>query len=316
MYQQNGSLLDFDSFLDDRENLEDVEKLSVINVIRNFKPIVIVYESHNAKSDLSFEMLENLNASFIYELTATPKDSSNVIHYTNARELKQENMVKLPVILCNFVNVASVIDNAIVMQNRLEAIAKSENADLRPIVLFQAQSGANEDAQTFEKIKKKLVNIGIEKEQIAIKTAKINELDEINLLDKDCKIRYIITINALKEGWDCPYAYILASIANKNSTADVEQLIGRVLRQPNAIKYKNQDLNMSYVLTCSNDFDTTAKSVIAGLNGAGFSKDDYRQNDFESWMSQSHEKIRVFWSMQMMKITAMKIASFYLLMLV
>lgn len=189
-------------------------------------------------------------------------------------------MVKLPVILCNFVNVASVIDNAIVMQNRLEAIVKNENANLRPIVLFQAQSGANEDAQTFEKIKKKLVNIGIKKEQIAIKTAKINELDKIDLLDKDCKIRYIITINALKEGWDCPYAYILASIANKNSTADVEQLIGRVLRQPNARKYTNQELNVSYVLTCSNDFDTTAKSVIAGLNGAGFSKDDYRQNDF------------------------------------
>ena len=189
-------------------------------------------------------------------------------------------MVKLPVILCNFVNVASVIDNAIVMQNRLEAITKSENADLRPIVLFQAQSGANEYAQTFEKIKKKLVKIGIEKEQIAIKTAKINELDKIDLLDKDCKIRYIITINALKEGWDCPYAYILASIANKNSTADVEQLIGRVLRQPNARKYTNQELNVSYVLTCSNDFERTAKSVIAGLNGAGFSKDDYRQKDF------------------------------------
>ena len=280
MYQQNGSLLDFDSFLDDRENLEDVEKLSVINVIRNFKPIVIVDESHNAKSDLSIEMLENLNASFIYELTATPKDSSNIIHYTNAMELKQENMVKLPVFLCNFVNVASVIENAISLQNRLEAIAKNENSNLRPIVLFQAQSGANEDAHTFEKLKNKLVNIGIEKEQIAIKTAKINELNGIDLSHKDCKIRYIITINALKEGWDCPYAYILASIANKNSTADVEQLIGRVLRQPNARKYTNQELNVSYVLTCSNDFERTAKSVIAGLNGAGFSKDDYRQKDF------------------------------------
>lgn len=189
-------------------------------------------------------------------------------------------MVKLPVILCNFVKVASVIDNAIVMQNRLEAIAKSENSNLRPIVLFQAQSGANEDAQTFEKLKNKLVNIGIEKEQIAIKTAKINELNGVDLSHKDCKIRYIITINALKEGWDCPYAYILASIANKNSTADVEQLIGRVLRQLNARKYINQDLNMSYVFTCSNDFEKTAKSVIAGLNGAGFSKDDYRQKDF------------------------------------
>lgn len=225
-------------------------------------------------------------------------------------------MVKLPVILCNFVNVASVIDNAIVMQNRLEAIAKSENADLRPIVLFQAQSGANEDAQTFEKIKKKLVNIGIDEEQIATKTAKINELDKNDLLDKDCKIRYIITINALKEGWDCPYAYILASIANKNSTADVEQLIGRVLRQPNARKYTNQELNVSYVLTCSNDFERTAKSVIAGLNGAGFSKNDIGKMILESWMSHECWKIMVFWSIQIMKIKAMKIASFYLLMLV
>lgn len=280
MYQLNGSLVDFNSSLDDKENLEDVEKLSVINVIRNFKPIVIVDESHNAKSNLSFEMLENLNASFIYELSATPKDSSNIIHYTNAMELKQENMVKLPVFLCNFVNVASVIENAISLQNRLEAIAKNENVNLRPIVLFQAQSGVNEDAHTFEKLKNKLVNIGIKKEQIAIKTAKINELNGIDLLHKDCKIRYIITINALKEGWDCPYAYILASIANKSSTADVEQLIGRVLRQPNARKYTNQELNVSYVLTCSNDFEGTAKSVIAGLNGAGFSKDDYRQKDF------------------------------------
>ena len=280
MYQLNGSLVDFNNSLDDKENLEDVEKLSVINVIRNFKPIVIVDESHNAKSNLSFEMLENLNASFIYELSATPKDSSNIIHYTNAMELKQENMVKLPVFLCNFVNVASVIENAISLQNRLEAIAKNENVNLRPIVLFQAQSGVNEDAHTFEKLKNKLVNIGIKKEQIAIKTAKINELNGIDLLHKDCKIRYIITINALKEGWDCPYAYILASIANKSSTVDVEQLIGRVLRQPNARKYTNQELNVSYVLTCSNDFEGTAKSVIAGLNGAGFSKDDYRQKDF------------------------------------
>lgn len=288
MYQQNGSLLDFDSFLDDKKNLEDIDKLSVINVIRNYQPIVIVDESHNATSDLSLEMLENLNASFIYELTATPKDSSNVIHYTNAAELKKENMVKLPVYLCNFVNVTNVIENAIIMRNRLESIAKAENTNLRPIVLFQAQSGVSDDAETFEKLKKKLVNIGIAENQIAIKTAKINEINK-DLLSPDCEIRYIITINALKEGWDCPYAYILASIANKNSTTDVEQLIGRVLRQPNAIKYANPELNMSYVLTCSKDFELTARSALKGLNGAGFSEDDYRQDDFRELESMLQE---------------------------
>lgn len=69
------------------------------------------------------------------------------------------------------------------------------------------------------------------------------------------------------------------------------------------------------MLTCSNDFDTTAKSVIAGLNGAGFSKDDYRQNDFRELDEPKPRVLEkmVFWSMQMMKITAMKIASFCLL---
>ncbi|MDD0845624.1 hypothetical protein PTQ33_00590 [Campylobacter sp. 50012-21] len=67
-------------------------------------------------------------------------------------------------------------------------------------------------------------------------------------------------------------------------------MIGRVLRQPNARKYTNQELNVSYVLTCSNDFDTTAKSVIAGLNRAGFSKDDYRQNDFRELYEPREDK--------------------------
>jgi len=63
-----------------------------------------------------------------------------------------------------------------------------------------------------------------------IKTADVNELKGVDLLRPDCPIRYIITINALKEGWDCPFAYILASIANRTSRIEVEQIVGRVLR--------------------------------------------------------------------------------------
>ena len=53
----------------------------------------------------------------------------------------------------------------------------------------------------------------------------------------DCDVRFIITINALKEGWDCPFAYILASLADKSSAVDVEQILGRVLRQPYVMKH-------------------------------------------------------------------------------
>ena len=101
-------------------------------------------------------------------------------------------------------------------------------------------------------------------------------MKDTDLMSKDCKIRYIITVNALKEGWDCPFAYILASLANKTSKVDVEQIVGRILRQPYTKKHTSTLLNTSYVLTCSNDFHTTLESVVSGLNQAGFSRKDYR----------------------------------------
>jgi len=164
------------------------------------------------------------------------------------------------------------------LRNKLDELAQVNVAEryIRPIVLFQAQPKVAENKETFDKLKERLVSIGIPKEEIAIKTAEINELKNVNLLNSDCKIKYIITVNALKEGWDCPFAYILATLANKTSTVDVEQILGRVLRLPYTKQNASKFLNLSYVLTCSNDFHTTIEKVIKGLNDAGFSKLDCR----------------------------------------
>ncbi len=67
---------------------------------------------------------------------------------------------------------------------------------------------------------------GIPEKEIAIKTGDKDELKNVDLLSPDCPIRYIITVNALKEGWDCPFAYVLATVANRTSTVDVEQIWG------------------------------------------------------------------------------------------
>ena len=143
-------------------------------------------------------------------------------------------------------------------------------------MLFQAQPKGKENSTTFEKLRDKLVDAGIPQEEIAIRTADINELKNVDLLSESCPIRYIITINALKEGWDCPFAYILASIANKTSPVDVEQILGRVLRLPHTCQHSQPSLNMSYVLTSSSDFDQTVKQIVRGLNHAGFTDRDYR----------------------------------------
>ncbi len=150
---------------------------------------------------------------------------------------------------------------------------------IRPIILFQAEPKITKNKATFEKIKKRLMERGIVEEQIAIKTSEVDDLTGVDLLSRECPVRYIITVNALKEGWDCPFAYILATLANKTSQVDVEQILGRVLRQPYTRIYEAQELNMSYVLTCSNDFHATLKNVVAGLNHAGFSEKDFRAVD-------------------------------------
>lgn len=274
VYQENGNLLSFES------ELPAGDDVTLMNIIRLLNPVVIVDESHNAETDLSVEMLQNLNPSFILDLTATPRKNSNIISFVDAFELKKENMVKLPVIVYNQNNVTEVIESGIKMQRKLEEVAKAEEKAggkyIRPIVLFQAQPKSKDDNTTFEQIKEILIKSNIPEEQIKIKTANINEIKGIDLMDKKCQVRYIITVNALKEGWDCPFAYILASLANKSSAVDVEQILGRILRQPYVMKHKNALLNMSYVLTASSKFQETLQNIVHGLNKAGFSSRDYK----------------------------------------
>ena len=281
VYQENGNLFRFaEYFKDDEALLADTPDTALIQVLRHLEPVVVVDESHNAGSDLSVEMLNNLNPSFVLDLTATPKSNSNIISYVDARELKKEHMVKLPVVVYNRTTRQSVIQDAIQLRGSIEqdAILEEEagGAYIRPIVLFQAQPRTGESSDTYDKIKAMLVGMGIPKEQIAVKTADVDDLKNQDLMSRDCPIRYIITVNALKEGWDCPFAYILASLANRTSTVDVEQILGRILRQPYAREHKSTLLNTSYVLTNSADFRDTINKIVSGLNKAGFSRKDYR----------------------------------------
>lgn len=281
VYQENGSLFRFAEYFKDTEALlADTPDTALIQVLRHLEPVVIVDESHNAGSDLSTEMLNNLNPSFVLDLTATPRRNSNIISYVDARELKKEHMVKLPVVVYNRTTRQSVIQDAIQLRGSIEREAIAAEAAggkyIRPIVLFQAQPRTGDSSDTFDKIKAMLMDMGIAENQIAVKTSNVDDLKGKDLMSRDCPIRYIITVNALKEGWDCPFAYILASLANRTSTVDVEQILGRILRQPYAVQHASPLLNTSYVLTNSVDFHSTLEKIVVGLNKAGFSRKDYR----------------------------------------
>lgn len=281
VYRENGNLNDIISkYNDTASRVEGADEYSLMNLIYHLNPLVIVDESHNFEADLRVDMLRSINPRFILDLTATPKPKSNVISFVDAYKLKDENMVKLPVIVYNMNEVNDVLASAIRLRDQLQYRAEIEEKQsgkyIRPIVLLQAQPRTDEDNETFDRIKARLIGMGVPETQIRIKTAEKDEIKNEDLMSRECEVRYIITVNALKEGWDCPFAYILASMANKTSRVDVEQILGRILRLPHTTQHNDPMLNMSYVFTCSDDFRETLDNITKALNNAGFSDREYK----------------------------------------
>jgi type III restriction enzyme len=271
---------------------------SLVNVFRLRRPFIIVDEAHNARQPLSFETLKRLNPSGILELTATPNTKSeivtyegeqvenppsNVLYSVTAYALKAEEMIKLPILLTYREPWDALLGDAIGLLDKLKDEAEKETAEtheyIRPIMLLQAQPRfQNRTSITVETVKSTLVNqFHIPEEQIAIATGDIRDLDKPenqNVLSPSCKLRFIITVQALKEGWDCPFAYVLFSAAELSSGRAVEQILGRILRMPRAKRKVRQELNNSYAFVASTRFDAAARALKEGLVHAGFEKQE------------------------------------------
>ena len=289
VFQNNGALLShFENLVEDTSFLSKDEAGEIIyslgNVIKINNPIVVLDEGHNVQTKLSYDLLVDLNPAFVLEFTATPRSESNVLVKVLASELKAEKMVKIPIYLSNETQWQEAVRDGVEQLNKLEKMAVSEKRltkeYIRPIALLQAQQEKEDSDKIYiEKIKTFLLEeLKIPKEEIAIKTAKNDEIKGIDLLSPKCPIRYILTVNALKEGWDCPFAYVLISVANIVSKIAVEQTMGRILRLPNAKDKKSVDLNSSFVYTSSESFNKASNAVIEGLEANGFSKADLREN--------------------------------------
>lgn len=171
VYRENENLSDHVKEFQYKDRLiKKADETSLIQVIAQLNPVVVIDESHNFETSLRVDILNDINPSFILDLTATPRNKSNIISFVDAMKLKRENMVKLPVIVYNHNSVSDVIISAITLQRSLElkAIEQEQKGGkyIRPIVLFQAQPKSDDDNITFDKIKNQLVSIGIPEEQI------------------------------------------------------------------------------------------------------------------------------------------------------
>ncbi|WP_180134631.1 DEAD/DEAH box helicase [Acinetobacter sp. YH12070] len=222
-------------------------KHSLVNFFNLHRPIIIVDEAHkNRGGKTFFPTLKRLNPSCLVELTATPKDN-NVLYSVSAAELKVAEMIKLPVVLTEHPHSwQDCIRDALIQRQKLEVLAQSEKEYIRPILLIQAQDKKGE--ANVDAVKQHLLSEyeNITEDWIAISTGQTKELEDENLFSPTSKVKIVITVEALKEGWDCSFAYVLASLQNINSATDVEQLLGRVLRMPYAKLRQNDELNKAY----------------------------------------------------------------------
>lgn len=253
-------------------------KFSFVNLMAFHRPLVIVDEAHKAGTNLSFEMLAALKPACIVEFTATPstdpRSGSNVLFRASAAEVKAAEMIKLPIVLTEHPDWRAAVHDAIETRSRLAETAKADARYIRPLTLFQAQDKGQE--VTVEVLKKYLMeNENIAAEKIAVATGEQRELDSINLFDPACPVDYIITVEALKEGWDCSFAYVLCSVANIGSATDIEQLLGRVLRMPYAQTRSQAALNRAYAHVSSPRFGEGAKALTDTLiEKMGFEPDE------------------------------------------
>ncbi|MDZ4841377.1 MAG: DEAD/DEAH box helicase family protein [Hyphomicrobium aestuarii] len=244
---------------------------SVANLVRLCKPAVILDEGHKATSALARTTIEGFNASLVVELSATPKAVTsdgaeirpNIICKVSGKDLLDEEMIKLPL------NIATsgqkdwkdVLTQA---RDRREALATmaGKHAEIagpaktiRPMVLVQVERTGKDQREAgyihSEDVKEYLTQkLGVPGAAVKIKTSETDELADVdNLMDPLCPVEWIITKSALQEGWDCPFAYILVSLNNTQSTTGMTQLVGRILRQPyqERVPTKFDDLNESYV---------------------------------------------------------------------
>jgi type III restriction enzyme len=265
-----------------------IVKSSLGNVMRLLRPMVVIDEGHHAYSENALSTLDGFNPCFMLELSATPRVASlkargsNILVDVRGTDLDEAEMIKLPIHVevrswndwqaC----LAASLKQLDELQREADALQAETARYIRPILLVQVErTGADmrdagfihsEDAKAF------LMQLGLTERQIAIKTSDKDELkqpENIDLLSPTCEVRAIITKQALQEGWDCPFAYVLSALSAGRNPAAMTQLVGRILRQPHVTKTGRAALDACYVQCFDVKTSDVVKSIKKSLEGEG-----------------------------------------------
>jgi len=258
-------------------------KHSLGNVLKLIQPLIVIDEGHRAYTEKAKNTLMDFNPRFILELSATPNKKehhSNVLVSVSGNELKKEEMIKLPINIFNLESkdwkkaLAKGYETLQKLSKDAIKLQTKENRYVRPIMLIRVErTGKDQREKRFihsEDVRECLIkNFNVDSKEIRVKSAVKDELGNEDLLSEYSRVRYIITKEALKEGWDCPFAYVLTILSKTKAPVAIEQMIGRVLRQPHTRKTSIESFNQCYVVCMDQDVAQAVEGVRKGLQNEG-----------------------------------------------
>lgn len=271
-----------------RRQMGSIVKSSLGNVMRMLRPMVVMDEGHHAYTENALRTLDGFNPCFLLELSATPRvasargSGSNILVDVRGTDLDDAEMIKLPIHVearrwqdwrsC----LAAAVEQLDALQRDAERLHAETARYIRPILLVQVErTGSDQrdagfihadDAQAY------LLQLGFQPRQIAVKTSEKDELkqpENQDLTSPQNEVRAIITKQALQEGWDCPFAYVLCALSAGRNAAAMTQLVGRILRQPGTVKTGNASLDACYVFCHDIQTGDVVKRIKASLEGEG-----------------------------------------------
>ena len=268
---------------EDAPLLKHSVKQSLGNALKIIQPVIVIDEGHRAYTETAKSALMDFNPRFVLELSATPnkkEHESNVLVSVSGGALKNEEMIKLPINIFGLKNkdwkqaLAKGHELLQGLSKDAARLQKQEKRYIRPIQLIRVERTGNDQRDKkfihAEDVREYLIkNFNVDPLEIKVKSAARDELKNEDLLSEYSQTKYIITKEALKEGWDCPFAYILTILSKTKAPIAIEQMIGRVLRQAGARKTGIESLNQSYVVCMDQDTAQAVESVRKGLENEG-----------------------------------------------
>lgn len=272
----------------DRTSDNGPVKHSLFNVFKMLRPVVILDEAHKAygarKPESNEEFVRSvsqIDPSMVIELSATPnKGISNLLVDITGVELKNEEMIKLPVQVTSFTNadwhhtLGQAHDELERLSNEAQSLQHSEGRYIRPIAVVRVER-TGRDQRDGERIHAEDVreyltqSLGVSFDAVAVQSSASKELAGIDLMSEFSPVRWIITKAALMEGWDCPFAYLLVMLDNTSAQRAITQLVGRVMRQPYAQRTEREALDQCYVYCHNTNVGVAVEQVKKGLENEG-----------------------------------------------